>query len=96
MAFNCEHCGHKSVEVKEGGGMSDKGKRITLNVENERDLVRDLFKGDSWKVKFPELDFSMTPGSLGGIYTTVEGLITKIYDKLEEANPFAAGDSSLD
>lgn len=47
MAFNCEHCGHKSVEVKEGGGMSDKGKRITLNVENERDLVRDLFKGDS-------------------------------------------------
>ena len=38
----------------------------------------------------------MAPGSLGGIYTTVEGLITKIYDKLEEANPFAAGDSSLD
>ena len=27
----------------------------------------------------------MAPGSLGGIYTTVEGLITKIYDKLEEA-----------
>lgn len=38
----------------------------------------------------------LIPGSLGGIYTTVEGLIDKIYDKLEESNPFTAGDSSLD
>lgn len=37
----------------------------------------------------------LAPGSLGGIYTTVEGLISKIHDKLEEVNPFASGDSSL-
>lgn len=47
MAFLCEFCGEKSVEIKQGGGISDKGKKITLKVENERDMVRDLFKSDS-------------------------------------------------
>ena len=96
MAFNWEGWGFRSVEVKQGGGVSEKGKRLTLKVKNERDLTRDLFKGDDSRVLIPELDLELEPGSLGGIYTTVEGLISKIHDKLEEVNPFAAGDSSLD
>lgn len=96
MAFNCEECGFRSVEVKQGGGMSEKGKQITLRVKNERDMIRDLFKGDECSVRIPEIDLTLEPGSLGGIYTTVEGLITKIHDKLTEANPFSAGDSSMD
>ena len=96
MAFNWEHCGYRSVEVKQGGGMSEKGKKVTLKVLNERDLTRDLYKGDNWSVDIPEIDLHLVPGSLGGLYTTVEGLIDKIHDKLEEANPFTAGDSSLD
>lgn len=96
MAFNCDHCGFRSVEVKQGGAVPDKGKRVTLSVENERDLARDLFKGDDSEVRIPELDLSLAAGTLGGVYTTVEGLITKIHDKLEEVNPFSAGDSSQD
>lgn len=96
MAFNWEEWGYRSVEVKQGGGISEKGKKITLHVENERDLTRDLYKGDTCSVHIPELDLDLESGTLGGIYTTVEGLISKIHDKLEEANPFSAGDSSLD
>ena len=96
MAFNWESWGFRSVEVKQGGGMSEKGRKVTLKVNNERDLTRDLYKGDNWSVDIPEIDLHLIPGSLGGIYTTVEGLIDKIYDKLEESNPFTAGDSSLD
>ena len=33
-------------------------------------------------------------GTLGGVYTTVEGLLLKIHASLAENNPFAAGDSS--
>lgn len=96
MAFNWEECGYRSVEVKQGGGISEKGKKITLQVENERDLTRDLYKGDTCSIHIPELELDLEPGTLGGIYTTVEGLISKIHDKLEEANPFSAGDSSMD
>mgnify|MGYP002628597189 CR=1 FL=1 len=32
MAFTCEHCGVKTSEVKTGGAIGDKGKKITLLV----------------------------------------------------------------
>ena len=96
LAFNCNACGFRSVEVKQGGSVPETGRKITLHVKNERDLARDLFKGDDSLIYIPEVDLTLEPGSLGGIYTTVEGLISKIHDKLEEVNPFAAGDSSLD
>lgn len=34
------------------------------------------------------------PGTLGSMYTTVEGLLAKILDHLNEANPFGSGDSA--
>lgn len=47
MAFLCEHCGYKDSEVKTSGQMSEKGKRITLRVNDIEDLNRDLFKSDT-------------------------------------------------
>lgn len=40
MSFNCDFCGAKNSDVKVGGGISEKGIRITLNVESEDDLKR--------------------------------------------------------
>ena len=42
----------------------------------------------------PEVDFAMAPGTLGGVYTTVEGLLDKIVTNLEDSNPFGMGDSA--
>lgn len=44
MSTNCEHCGYRDNEVKSGGAISQKGKRITLRVEDQEDLSRDILK----------------------------------------------------
>jgi hypothetical protein len=44
MSTNCEHCGYRDNEVKSGSAISEKGKRITLKVEDEEDLSRDILK----------------------------------------------------
>eukprot|EP01130_Rhizamoeba_saxonica_P009745 TRINITY_DN3976_c0_g1_i1.p1 TRINITY_DN3976_c0_g1~~TRINITY_DN3976_c0_g1_i1.p1 ORF type:complete len:528 (+),score=155.86 TRINITY_DN3976_c0_g1_i1:50-1633(+) len=92
MAFSCDHCGFKSSEVKIGGAVSSHGRRIILKVENEIDLSRDVLKSDSASLSIPDLEFEMTIGSMGGRFTTVEGLLSKIKEDLEK-NPFIAGDS---
>lgn len=44
MATVCDYCGHKTNEVKSGGGMEDKGKKIVLKVTDSSDLSRDVLK----------------------------------------------------
>jgi ZPR1 zinc-finger domain len=44
MSTNCDHCGYRDNEVKSGGAISEKGKRITLRVEDREDLSRDILK----------------------------------------------------
>jgi len=93
MAFSCEYCGHKSTEIKQGGGISEHASKITFSIEKEEDLNRDVFKSDTAYFSIPEVDLELAPGTLGSMYTTVEGLIDKIHDHLQSANPFGQGDS---
>jgi len=44
MSTNCERCGYRDNEVKSGGAISEKGKRIILKVEDRDDLSRDILK----------------------------------------------------
>ena len=44
MATVCEYCGHKTNEVKSGGGIEPKGKKVTLKVTDSSDLSRDVLK----------------------------------------------------
>ena len=44
MATSCDYCGHKTNEVKSGGGIEPTGTRITLKVTDPSDLSRDLLK----------------------------------------------------
>ncbi|CAL5322934.1 unnamed protein product [Camellia sinensis] len=44
-------------------------------------------------VEVPELDLVLTSGTLGGVVTTVKGLITKISENLERVHGFTFGDS---
>ncbi|RLN97950.1 hypothetical protein BBJ28_00008634 [Nothophytophthora sp. Chile5] len=96
MSFNCEMCGFKTNEVKAGGAIPPQGERITLRVDTSKDpdmLDRDVLKSDSAAVNIPEIELEMSHGSLGGLYTTIEGLLDKIRQNIEEGNPFAIGDS---
>lgn len=45
--------------MKTIGDMSDKGKKIILNVRDIEDLNRDIFKSDTAKIIIPELKFEL-------------------------------------
>ncbi|KAA8650926.1 hypothetical protein EYZ11_001870 [Aspergillus tanneri] len=81
-ATSCDHCGYRTSEVKTGGEVPNKGKRITLKVEDEVDLARDILKSDTCALHSDELEVTVQPGTLGGRFTTVEGLLTEVRDQL--------------
>ncbi|KAJ1922002.1 nucleolar zinc-finger protein [Mycoemilia scoparia] len=93
MSTTCDHCGYKSNEVKSGGAISAKGTRITLKLVDEEDLSRDLLKSETCGLRVPEIDLDLTPGTLGGRFTTVEGLLRQVHDELVQKIPFVDGDS---
>lgn len=77
MADTCDVCGYKNSEVKSGGALSDRGQIFTLKVEEPADLQRDVLKSESASIAVPELELEVTTGTLGGLITTVEGLLTR-------------------
>ena len=92
--FKCDVCGYKTTEVNGGGGISEKGTKFTLSVESEDDLNRDIFKSETSKITIPEIGFETDTGSMGSLFTTVEGIIDKICDQLYNT-PFSSGDSAF-
>lgn len=95
ICFKCQICGYKSTEVKGGGGISEKATKITLKISCEEDFNRDLFKSETAKIIIPELQFETDTGSMGSMYTTVEGVIDKLIQNIDEI-PFSHGDSNED
>ncbi|KAJ3069090.1 hypothetical protein HDU98_007840, partial [Podochytrium sp. JEL0797] len=95
MATDCEHCGYKSNEVKSGGAISKFGKKITLHIKDVEDLNRDILKSETCGLAIPEIELDLTNGTLGGRFTTVEGLLEQVYDEIGKTSaPFSSGDSS--
>lgn len=96
MATSCDVCGYRNSELKPGGEIPTKGKKTTLHVQNFKDLSRDVIKSDSAAVNVPELELELSAGTLGGMVTTVEGLIVKICEALERVHGFQLGDSTYE
>lgn len=94
MATVCDACGHKDNEVKGGSGIEPKGTKITLKITDTSDMSRDVLKSDTASMAIPELDFCAEMGTLGGRFTTLEGLLEGIKEQLSDSNPFFKGDSS--
>lgn len=49
-----------------------------IQVTEQEDLRRDVIKSDTADISIAELELQMTTGSLGGLVTTVEGLLTAV------------------
>ncbi|KAK7434181.1 nucleolar zinc-finger protein [Stygiomarasmius scandens] len=92
MSTNCDKCGYRDNEVKSGAAISAQGKRITLKVEDKEDLSRDILKSETAGLTIPEIDLVLTHGTLGGRFTTVEGILEQVYEELSE-KLFSASDS---
>lgn len=96
MATVCDKCGYKSNEVKSGGAINPMGKRTVLSIETIEDLSRDLLKAESCELYIPELDLRLGTGTLGGRFTTIEGLLDQLKEELADKVPFCIGDSAED
>ncbi|KAH9888875.1 zf-ZPR1-domain-containing protein [Cubamyces lactineus] len=95
MSTNCDKCGYRDNEVKSGAAISPQGKRITLKVEDREDLSRDILKSESCGMSIPEIELVLQAGTLGGRFTTLEGILDQIYEELSD-KVFASGDSRSD
>ena len=96
MSTVCEHCGYRSNEVKTGGEVPEKGRRITLKVRRREDLTRDILKSESAVLACPELQLRVEPGTMGGRFTTVEGILTQIRRDLRaQAFDLEDGDTEI-
>lgn len=83
MALVCEACGHKTNEIKSGGGIEPLGKRIELRLERREDLCRDVLKSETCVLEIPELEFEGGSALIAGesltrrIYSSSMFLLTK-------------------
>lgn len=91
MSTVCDACGYRSNDVKTGGEIPDKGEKITLAVNGATDLGRDILKSETCGLECPELRLQVNPGTLGGRFTTVEGLLTQVRNDLHSQIFEAAG-----
>lgn len=79
-AVMCTECNYRASDVKTGGEIPRLGKRIYLDVRDPLDLRRDILKSETCYLKIDEIDVEVAPGTMGGRFTTVEGLLTQIRD----------------
>ena len=82
MTTSCKSCGYHVSDVKTGGEIPTRGKRTWLQVKGPEDLRRDILKSESCMLKIEEFGIEVVPGTMGGRFTTVEGIITQIRDDL--------------
>ena len=97
MNTTCGDCGYKSNDVKTGGEIPDRGKKLVLRVSSPEDLSRDILKSETCALECPELNLAVNPGTLGGRFTTVEGLLAQVrgdlHSQIFEADGNAAAAS---
>ncbi|KAK7203915.1 ZPR1 zinc-finger domain-containing protein [Myxozyma melibiosi] len=95
MSTVCDTCGYKSNEVKTGGEIPEKGRRITLKIDDPEDLARDILKSETCALRIPELNLDLTAGTLGGRFTTVEGILREVSEQLD-TRVFSEQSDSMD
>lgn len=53
-----------------------------LKITDPEDLARDILKSETCGLNIPELNLDLTPGTLGGRFTTIEGLLNQVSTEL--------------
>ncbi|GBG70440.1 hypothetical protein CBR_g6568 [Chara braunii] len=94
MASTCDVCGYRISELKPGGAIPEKGRTITVRIKDEEDLKRDVIKSNIVCFQIPELELELSPRTLGGLVTTVEGFLTQISEHLKSVHGFSFRDSA--
>lgn len=80
--FFCKKCLYKSSQIKPID--QDSPRRLVLGIRNRDDLRVILYRSPQARIEIPELQADITPGEIStGEITTVEGILTKLLEKLD-------------
>src|SRR3989338_3809447 len=71
-SFRCSHCAYNNNDVQSTGQIQEQGQKITLKVENAKDLDRQLIKSDSCLIQVPELGLEIPRETQKGTLNTIE------------------------
>ncbi|KAI5989365.1 ZPR1 zinc-finger domain-containing protein, partial [Pisolithus albus] len=84
MSTTCEHCKYRDNEAKSGAAISEKGTRITRKIEDREDLHKQGYpeSSETCGLTIPVIDLALQPGTLGGRFTTVEGILEQVFEEL--------------
>ena len=75
MSFECEHCGNQNNEIQNAGKIEDKGVKITLKVNSQADLNRQVVKSDYTSLTIPHLEFEVPSQSQKGGRTKIQNKV---------------------
>jgi zinc finger protein len=84
MWFSWESYGYRNDAVMVDGGMSPTAGRVTGRCQSPRDLTREVINSGLADIKFRECGLELLPGTLGGQFTTIEGLVADIENPFKE------------
>ncbi|CAK75880.1 unnamed protein product (macronuclear) [Paramecium tetraurelia] len=87
MSFTCNECGYRDTEIKGANGITPQGKLFRLYVNSQQDLKRNVFKSETASLQIPEIELEMCTGTLGAVFTTTQGIVSKVLDHLRDKTP---------
>lgn len=86
-SFSCPHCGYSNSEIQSAGAIQEKGVSWSLTVTTIEDLNREVVRTDSASVSIPALDFEIPASSQKGTLSTVEGILQRSIEGLNQEQP---------
>ena len=93
MAFECPHCGYKNNEIQSASAVAEKGIKQSCRIDDKKvmDLIQDLnrqvVKSEFATARFEELDFEIPSSTQRGILTTVDGMLDRAIEGLNQEQP---------
>nr|CAB3268061.1 zinc finger protein ZPR1 [Phallusia mammillata] len=86
-SFSCPHCFCSNSEVQPAGIIQEKGCRHTLKVVKNKDLNRQVVTSESATVQIAEVDLEIPGNTRKGTLSTIEGIITRTVEGLQQEQP---------
>lgn len=83
-SFDCEHCGYKNSEITFGGKLADFGVKMECTIVSQAHLNRLVVKSEYASIRIPELNLDIPPRTQKGSMNSVEGILKRMTDGLEE------------
>ena len=93
LTCNSPTCGFRNSEVSFGGEIQLKGVKSTLTASSSKDLNRQIIKSDYCTITLPHLSLEIPPITQKGTVTTLEGVLKKTADQLQEGQADRLTDS---